>query len=444
MLSLENVDGTVGAGQSYWHRDGGAPANDRERCASNIPARTDILIVGAGLAGLATALRIKEQRASAGVTIVEARYPGYGASGRNGGLMSPLAAPVWLLTAGRNRDHAWGLATINAKTADAARWAAAMAPDAEVSPTELVLEAKGFLTDAGLREVASNIDATGIAYALAPGSGGSRAAEMRIAAHTVHPYRLVRGLEAAARARGIEILCGKRVEGIDERGANAACVRLSDGCRIEARTVVVATNAYTPSLKLARPPSAKAVFNYMLATGPLDDNAIGRLAGSRDFTVELNHAYAFWRLHGRSIVYGGLERLKAVPDDRDLLVPKKIGAALTRHLRTSLGDAMTAPSITDVWGGKYHVTPTNLPVVRRSAPDSPVVLNVGYGGEGVALTMALAPLAAAIALGEAPRDADLSRLDGIMRNTHVPVTAMGGFALAVARRLIAGVLPARG
>lgn len=46
-------------------------------------AGTDVLVIGAGYTGLSTALHLAE--AGVAVRVVEARQPGWGASGRNGG-----------------------------------------------------------------------------------------------------------------------------------------------------------------------------------------------------------------------------------------------------------------------------------------------------------------------------------------------------------------------
>jgi glycine/D-amino acid oxidase-like deaminating enzyme len=51
------------------------------------PAETDVAIVGAGYAGLSTALHLAQKRVHA--VVLEAREPGWGGSGRNGGQVIP-------------------------------------------------------------------------------------------------------------------------------------------------------------------------------------------------------------------------------------------------------------------------------------------------------------------------------------------------------------------
>ncbi len=60
------------------------------RAPLNGPAEADVIIVGAGLAGLTTALHVV--RAGLKPLVLEAKSVGYGASGRNGGLVSPAFA----------------------------------------------------------------------------------------------------------------------------------------------------------------------------------------------------------------------------------------------------------------------------------------------------------------------------------------------------------------
>ena len=51
------------------------------------PAETEVAVIGAGYAGLSTALHLAQK--GIGVVVLEAREPGWGGSGRNGGQVIP-------------------------------------------------------------------------------------------------------------------------------------------------------------------------------------------------------------------------------------------------------------------------------------------------------------------------------------------------------------------
>ena len=92
--------------RSYWQE-----ANSASVALPNLelPSEADITVVGGGLTGVSTAIAILQRQPGVRVVLLEANFIGFGATGRNGGLISPLPAPVWLLTADRNLDHAWAL-----------------------------------------------------------------------------------------------------------------------------------------------------------------------------------------------------------------------------------------------------------------------------------------------------------------------------------------------
>ncbi|UWP94004.1 FAD-binding oxidoreductase (plasmid) [Aliiroseovarius crassostreae] len=74
----------------YWSRFLPDPAP--EYPALNGEAETDFAVIGGGYAGLSAALQLAE--AGADVTVLDAMTPGWGASGRNGGLVSLGAAKL--------------------------------------------------------------------------------------------------------------------------------------------------------------------------------------------------------------------------------------------------------------------------------------------------------------------------------------------------------------
>ncbi len=67
-----------------------------------------------------------------------------------------------------------------------------------------------------------------------------------------------------------------------------------------------------------------------------------------------------------------------------------------------------------------------------------VILNVGYGGTGVSLTLTCASIAAALALGNDYENSDDERLHHAINTTGLPVVGGMRFAVRVGMRLLAG------
>ncbi|MGW6917832.1 NAD(P)/FAD-dependent oxidoreductase [Kitasatospora sp. NPDC054939] len=72
----------VNGGVSFWYAESGLPA---ARPALAGDADADVCIVGGGYTGLWTAYHLKKADPGLRITLLEARFCGYGASGRNGG-----------------------------------------------------------------------------------------------------------------------------------------------------------------------------------------------------------------------------------------------------------------------------------------------------------------------------------------------------------------------
>lgn len=421
-------------GISYWQAQlAGASENVAPPSPSGFvacPAKVDFVIIGGGLAGIATATRISESVPGASVAVLEAESVGYGASGRNAGLISPLPAPIWLVTADEHADHAWALKRMNEATHRLAAWLAEAAPGSRVSQTTLRIEATGAVTRAGLERVRRVLGRCDVAHARAKEEGRAPLV-LEVPAHTIDPYGAVLGLAAAARKSGVSIHEGVSVAAVTEE-KDAAVVRLTDGRTIEARAVVVCSNAYSSSMRLPGKVRARAIYNYMLATSELPSDLISRFPVSRVFAVELNTDYVFYRLHERRLIYGGIDRVRRQVDD--FAVPDKVLAALERLMDASLpGTRLMAER---AWAGRYHMTHTELPQIERVGARGAVVLNVGYGGTGIALTLICARLAASMATGKPIEDPDERRLLDILQATRLPVIAGARLAAGVAGDLV--------
>ncbi|CAO0828146.1 hypothetical protein SMICM17S_05544 [Streptomyces microflavus] len=72
---------TVNGGISFWYAQEGTPT-PREPLPGD--ASADVCIVGGGYTGLWTAYYLKKAVPFLNITVLEAKFCGYGASGRNG------------------------------------------------------------------------------------------------------------------------------------------------------------------------------------------------------------------------------------------------------------------------------------------------------------------------------------------------------------------------
>jgi glycine/D-amino acid oxidase-like deaminating enzyme len=396
---------------SYWQRDAGW--SDRW-IDTTVPHSVDYAVIGGGVAGITTAIRLREQNPSATIVLFEAERVGFGASGRNAGFLSPLAAPVWLLGAQRSPDQAWGAARINADVHAAVRWLGDHIPDIELERATLSLQADSRVSDAALREFTRAVERVGLEHRLSESRVHRGHLFLEMAAYTLHPYKLVRGLAMHAEHIGVRIRERGRVREIGGLRSGGARVHLDDGTQLEAGKVVVCTNAYTSSIDLGERVRALAVHSFMAASAPFDTSALVR---DGDFTVEINTTQAYHRLHGRRVIYGGIDKLRA--PDSDFAVPPRERARLAEAMSTSFAGA--AVPIDEAWSGCFHATATGLPIIRTSERNHAIVLNVGYGGTGLALALTCARLAASVASRGQFSNVDDPRLLSLMHSTRISV-----------------------
>lgn len=407
---------------SYWQRDAGWRDEWQD---TRLPARADIAVLGGGYSGLATAIALRQRNPGADIVLLEAERVGFGASGRNAGFLSPLAAPVWLLGAHRSPEQAWAAAQINREVHTTARWIGAHLEDTELQPAPLYLMAELGLASTALDEFEAALGHTNLPF----DQRMDRASSKRVLvmdAYTMHPYKLVRALARHAAALGVRIRERARVR-VVERAAAGARLRLEDGGELSARTVVVCTNAYTSSLDVGERVRAVAVHSFMFASTPT-----GTPPGPPWFTVEINRDQPFHRMHGDRLLYGGTDQLVA-PEGNEFTLPRAVQARLQRLLARSLPGHVITPA--EGWSGKFHATANGLPIIRRSTKNPAVVFNVGYGGTGVALALACGKLAAAIATGDSFASADDARLHAIIRETRISIRDAARAGLNILRKL---------
>jgi glycine/D-amino acid oxidase-like deaminating enzyme len=254
----------------------GLPA--REVTPLRAPTETGIAIIGGGFTGFWTALFLKELDPSGDVAVVEQGIAGYGASGRNAGMLSETV------------DHSHGLAIQHF----GAREAAQLAAVGQENVQELVsfirncdiqcdYEPTGRLTVA-LTERHLEDGQRHVEIARQLGIDSFRMLSREETQAEVHsplylgavegrgggildPAKLTDGLRREAERSGVRVFERTTVESIREEGTGVE-IR-ANGTTLRARRVVLATSAYTHHLL----PSVRRwfipLYDYVLVSEPL-------------------------------------------------------------------------------------------------------------------------------------------------------------------------------
>lgn len=410
---------------SLWAATWTPPVAEAVDAALEVPTDADVVIVGAGYTGLWTALSLTEAEPTMRVVVLERRHVGFGASGRNGGWCSALL-PVGLdaLTRRHGRDAAIALQRAMFDTVAAVGRFAGSAEAADGGGDGL-FHRGGTVTLARTdRQLAAVREEVAIARRYGIGDDALRlldaaaaadvcaATEVRGAVFSphcaaIHPLRLATSLAAACRRRGVAIVEGVSVVGIEERDGPDAGV-VTDRGRVSAPVVVLATEAFTTQLPGRRRDSLP-VYSMMIGSEPLPDEqwaAIG-LADRPTFadarhTVIYGQRTADGRLAfgGRGAPYHFGSRIEPVFDTDQ---------AVRRQLRDTVVELF--PSLVDVefpfhWGGPLAVPRDWHPHVRFDRTTG-IASAGGYVGDGVATANLAGRALADVIVG---RDTELTRL----------------------------------
>lgn len=354
--------------------------------------RADLVVVGAGLSGLWAALHAVEEDPGRRVVLLEGQYVGAGASGRNGGFVSPslthgLAHGVatWpdelpeLLRQGHQNllgiEEYLAKEDIDAGLRLCGKTTAATRPH-EVTALrelhelhELYGESSTYLTR---EEVRADVDSPTYLAGLVTPAGG-----------LVDPVALCTGLRDAAHRKGVMLHERSRVADVRRDGTSVVCV--TSGGRVRADQVLLVSNAFPPLLRRVRS-YVLPVWDHVLATEPLTAEQLGRI-GWRDnqgLTDAGNQFHYYRRTADDRIVWGGYDaiyyfgnRTSAGLEQRD-----RSHELLARQFHE------TFPQLADVrmshrWAGLIDTTSRFTPVFG-TALGGRVAYAVGYTGLGVA------------------------------------------------------------
>lgn len=360
--------------------------------------RADVCIVGGGYSGLSAALHLAERGYD--VTLLEARKPGWGASGRNGGqLCSGQRKDQIELTRMAGEAAAKGFWELAEAAKNLARSLIAKhAIDCDLKPGIAHPNHKpGY--DRGSRAYVDFLQRQygydqiefleREAMAALVGSDSYYGGSLDMGAAHLHPLNYALGLADAARNAGARLYRDTLVEGYDEGKPNR--VRSARGV-VSADVILLACNGYLGRLEPRLAGKIMPINNFIIATEPLSPAEL-EVINPRDVAIaDSRFVVNYYRLSAdKRLLFGGGENYS-----RNF--PRDI-ASFVRKPMSQVYPQLADKRIDFAWGGTLAVTLNRMPHFGRLG-DGNIYFAQGYSGQGVAMATLAGKLIADALAGE--------------------------------------------
>ena len=363
------------------------------------PQEADIVIIGAGYAGLATAISLME-RGVRGVALLEAQSIGFGASGRNGGfvfggfslgnaaLLRQLGAPA-----------AQGLYRLTLEAVQRIRQRIerySIACDAQYSG---VLLANWFRNERALRDLqqfmrqAFEVDWQWL------GRDEARAELQSTRYHSAlrepnafhfHPLKYAQGEARALQLGGVAVHEQSRVTAITPDGAGWRVG--TDQAQWRCRQVVVCCGGYIGALYRPLARAIMPIATYVMTTEPLGEQRLRSAMRTQAAVYDTRFAFDYYRpLADTRILWGGRISI------RDL-TPPQVQRLLLRDL-LRVYPQLDGVKVSHAWSGLMSYARHQMPQIGR-LPNG-LWYAMGFGGHGVAPTTLAGEVLAQALTGEA-------------------------------------------
>jgi glycine/D-amino acid oxidase-like deaminating enzyme len=364
----------------HWHLTA-PPPPACDRVEGDVTA--DVVIVGAGLTGLRTAITLAE--AGVDTAVLDAEKIGFGSSGRSGGQCNP----IWRSTPTQLRAK-FGDAQAERLIRTTLESADDLFDDIHRYNVDCGAEQKGWIQAAHTRNAADDLKRLHEGWA---GAGADITINTKSQTHAavgsdaydfslhhakggfVQPLALTRGYAKAAKAAGARLYEKAPAVGIEQKGAKWR-VQTPNGS-VTAETVILTTNAYTDDLWPGLRQTLLPMYSISIATAPLSPEQQATVLPGRKTISDTRLAIYYARYDADNrLIFG------CVGSNDSARTLGGVGRLLN-------GLHTVFPQLKDIdiecsWAGRIGVTQDMMPRMFEPAPG--VLAGVGFSGRGIAMT----------------------------------------------------------
>mgnify|MGYP002630886872 CR=1 FL=1 len=398
---------------SWWLESAGDPVETTDLAgAENV--QCDIAVIGAGYTGLSAAYHLARDH-GADVRVLDAAYPGFGGSGRNGGFAGPgatklstgeMISRVGLEETKRFMDFIQGTIGLVAEILEAENIDAEKTGTCEVEFAHKANRVQGLRDDAAYMQktFGSQVHFMDRDECAAHGLAGPQVhAGLKIPdCFGLHPLKYVRGLARAAQKHGVVIHGEAPV--IGWRREEGVHVLSTPKGEVRARQVIIGTNGYTaedtnPGLAGRLLPG----LSNILITRPISvEEQAAQGWTTTDITFDSRKLLHYVRLlpDGR-FLFGGRGGWDASPAGK---------ARMRIYMEKTFKEMFPAwahVEFTHFWNGFICLTYDRVAHVGHPQGDETVWSALAYHGSGVAAGTGTGRLAARLAAGAATLEKDV-------------------------------------
>ena len=337
--------------------------------------RFDIIVIGAGIAGLTSALALRETGAS--VAVLDRGQPGSEASWAGGGILCPLYAwrypsPVLAMAAEGMRRYPGLIDSLDSR----------IDPERVVTGMRILDPVAADETREG---IAATLDQVGIRHEWEAGDRQPALWLPEVA--NVRNPRLLDALVDTARARGIALFAGRPAQEVHTRSGRVVGVDTPTGA-LAADRVVVAAGAWSEALVPGmRKGSLFPVRGQMLRLEPRTQNALDH--------IRMDEGVYLIPRADDSVVIGSTVEHAGFDKTVDETAQARLHATACR-----LWPSLAGARITHRWAGLRPGSADELPVLGEHPAIEGLWLNTGGFRNGLAMAPATADLLTGLMTGQ--------------------------------------------